>query len=139
MFSAMQKSKYFGIPYSYTKETYNHFLLTTIQNVTLDGNNFNITNLDNDGNPIVISFWATWCKPCIVEMPGLTRAQEILKDYNYIFLLVSDERISKIAKFKNDKKYNFNYLKSVGSNEILGIYSLPTVYIFNEKVLGHLE
>ena len=66
-------------------------------------------------------------------MPGLTRAQEILKDYNYIFLLVSDERISKISKFKNDKKYNFNYLKSVGSNEILGIYSLPTVYIFNEK------
>ena len=82
---------------------------------------------------IIISHWATWCKPCIIEMPGLTRAQEILKDYNYIFLLVSDERISKISKFKNDKKYNFNYLKSVGSNEILGIYSLPTVYIFNEK------
>jgi thiol-disulfide isomerase/thioredoxin len=30
---------------------------------TLDGSNFNITNLENDGNPIVISFWATWCKP----------------------------------------------------------------------------
>ena len=45
------------------------------------------------GKKIIISHWATWCKPCIVEMPGLTRAQEILKDYNYIFLLVSDERI----------------------------------------------
>ena len=85
------------------------------------------------GKKIIISYWATWCRPCVVEMPGLTKAQEILKNYNYTFLLVSDEKISKISKFKNDKKYNFNFLKSVGSNETLGIYSLPTVYIFNEK------
>ena len=85
------------------------------------------------GKKIIINYWATWCKPCIMEMPGLTRAQEILKNHNYTFLLVSDERISKISKFKNDKKYNFNFLKSVGSNETLGIYSLPTAYIFNEK------
>ena len=85
------------------------------------------------GKKIIINYWATWCKPCITEMPGIIRAQEILKNYNYTFLLISDEKISKISKFKNDKKYNFNFLKSVGSNETLGIYSLPTVYIFNEK------
>ena len=85
------------------------------------------------GKKIIVNYWATWCKPCIIEMPGLIRAQEILKNHNYIFLLVSDEKISKISKFKNDKKYNFNFLKSVGSNERLGIYSLPTAYIFNEK------
>ena len=85
------------------------------------------------GKKIIINYWATWCKPCITEMPGITRAQEILKNYNYTFLLVSDERISKISKFKNDKKYNFNFLKSIGSNETLGIYSLPTAYVFNEK------
>ncbi|MGY8946057.1 MAG: TlpA family protein disulfide reductase [Flavobacteriales bacterium] len=85
------------------------------------------------GKKIIINYWATWCKPCIKEMPGLIRVQEILKHYNYTFLLVSDEKISKISKFKNDKKYNFNFLKSVGSNESLGIYSLPTAYIFNEK------
>jgi len=85
------------------------------------------------GKKIIVNYWATWCKPCIIEMPGLIRAQEILKNHNYTFLLVSDEKISKISKFKNDKKYNFNFLKSVGSNERLGIYSLPTAYIFNEK------
>ena len=85
------------------------------------------------GKKIIINHWATWCGPCIKEMPGIRRAQQILKNYNYIFLLVSDEKVSKISTFKNDKKYDLNFLKSVGSNETLGIYSLPTSYIFNEN------
>ena len=85
------------------------------------------------GKRIIINHWATWCGPCIKEMPGIKRAQEILKNHNYTFLLVSDENVSKISKFKNDKKYDFNFLKSVGSNETLGIYSLQTSYIFDEK------
>jgi cytochrome c biogenesis protein CcmG/thiol:disulfide interchange protein DsbE len=35
---------------------------------TLQGDAFNISELDNDGKPIVISFWATWCKPCKKEI-----------------------------------------------------------------------
>ena len=34
------------------------------------------------------------------------RAEEILEDYGYTFLLVSDETISKISKFKNDRNFN---------------------------------
>ena len=85
------------------------------------------------GKKIIINYWATWCGPCIKEMPGLKRAEEILKNHNYTFLLVSDETISKISKFKNYKNFDFNFLKSVESNEILGIYSLPTSYIFDEN------
>ena len=48
---------------------------------------------------IVISYWATWCAPCIKEMPSIKRAEEILEDYGYTFLLVSDETISKISNF----------------------------------------
>ena len=29
----------------------------------------------------VISYWATWCRPCIEEMPSLKRAEEILEDF----------------------------------------------------------
>ena len=46
------KSKYFGIPYSYTKETYNQFLLTTIQNVTLDGINLGYLAISENANEI---------------------------------------------------------------------------------------
>ena len=85
------------------------------------------------GKKIVINYWATWCGPCIIEMPSIKRAEEILEDYDYTFLLVSDETISKISKFKNDRNFEFNFLKSIKSYESLGIYSMPTSYIFDEN------
>ena len=85
------------------------------------------------GKKIVINYWATWCGPCIKEMPTIKRAEEILEDYGYIFLLVSDETISRISKFKNDRNFDFNFLKSIESYETLGIYSMPTSYIFDEN------
>ncbi len=85
------------------------------------------------GKRIVINYWATWCGPCIKEMPTIKRAEEILEDYGYIFLLVSDETVSKISKFKNDRNFDFNFLKSIESYETLGIYSMPTSYIFDEN------
>ena len=85
------------------------------------------------GKKIIINYWATWCGPCIKEMPSIKRAEEILEDFGYTFLLVSDETISKISKFKNDRNFDFNFLKSIKSYESLGIYSMPTSYIFDEN------
>ena len=99
--------------------------------VDLNQNKVNLTSFE--GKKIVLNYWATWCGPCIKEMPELKRAEEILQNYNYTFLLISDETISKITEFKNEKKIDFNFLKSVNSNEINGIYSLPTTYIFDEN------
>lgn len=97
----------------------------------LSGNNLDLS-VYKEGK-IVINYWATWCRPCIKEMPSLKRAEEILEDYGYTFLLVSDETISKISKFKNDRNFDFNFLKSIKSFETLGIYSMPTSYIFDEN------
>ena len=93
-------------------------------------------NLDlsvfNEGK-IVISYWATWCAPCIKEMPSIKRAEKILEDYGYTFLLVSDESISKISYFKNEMNFDFNFLKSNKSFETIGVYAMPTSYVFNEN------
>ena len=42
--------------------------LPNIDVKTLQGKTINIQDLENDGNPMVISFWATWCKPCKKEL-----------------------------------------------------------------------
>ena len=91
--------------------------------VDLDNNEVDLSSFR--GRKILINYWATWCGPCIQEMPSLLKAQELLKDENYIFLLVSDESIQKISRFKNRKNFNFIYLKSTVSLWSMGIYSLP--------------
>ena len=104
-----------------------------VKTLLVDLNNNKVDLTVYKGKKIVVNYWATWCRPCIKEMPGLKRAEEILESYNYIFLLVSDETTSKISTFKKDKNFDFNFLKSFESNETLGIYSLPTSYIFDEN------
>ncbi|PHQ56945.1 MAG: thiol:disulfide interchange protein [Lutibacter sp.] len=88
---------------------------------------------DFKGKKLLVNYWATWCGPCKKEMPALLHAQELLKDSNYVFLLISDESVDKISEFKAKTNYDFNFLKLKGSIEMLGIYSLPTTYIYNDK------
>ena len=117
------------------KERKNFSDLESIQLKTLfvDLNNNQVDLIQYKGKRIVLNYWATWCGPCIKEMPSLKRAEKILQDHNYIFLLVSDEKIKKISEFKNNKSFDFNFLKSSKSIETYGVYSLPTSYIFNEN------
>ena len=84
------------------------------------------------GKKVLINYWATWCGPCIQEMPSLLKAQEALKAENYVFLLVSDEAIKRISRFNDRKNYNFTYLKSTTSLASMRIFTLPTTVIFNE-------
>ena len=100
--------------------------------IDLYENDIDLSSAFKEGK-IVISYWATWCGPCIKEMPSIKRAEKILKDYGYTFLLVSDETISKISKFKNEKNFDFNFLRSSKPFETLGVYSMPTSYIFDEN------
>lgn len=37
----------------------------------INGNTVQTGEISNDGNPIIISFWATWCKPCIRELKAI--------------------------------------------------------------------
>ena len=82
---------------------------------------------------IILNYWATWCGPCIKEMPDLMIAETKLKDNDVSLFLVSDEDVSVISKFVDNNPYTLNFLKSNVSNEMLGVYSLPTTILFDNK------
>ena len=43
---------------------------------TADGKTINTADLTNDGKPIIISFWALWCKPCIKELTTISEVYD---------------------------------------------------------------
>jgi len=51
------------------------------------------------GKIIVVNFWATWCPPCLEEMPELSRLQEQYRDRNVIVLGISTDELDKIREF----------------------------------------
>ena len=104
--------------------------INTIQLKDLSGK---IISLDiYSGKTIFINFWATWCKPCLQEMPSIEKARELLKGKNIEFLFASDETTEQITAFKTDHDYSFNYV-TCENMDALNIAGLPTTFIFNPK------
>ena len=58
------------------------------------------------GKVYVVGFWATWCPPCRINMPHLSKLQEQYTDYDVTFIGVSDEDLQTVVSFlfKEDKK-----------------------------------
>ena len=48
-----------------------HAQLPNVRLQDIDGNMVQTGSISNDGNPIIISFWATWCKPCLRELKAI--------------------------------------------------------------------
>ena len=85
----------------------NNLELNQKKSIYLDLENNEVNLSSFKGKKILINYWATWCGPCIQEMPSLLRAQEQLKS-EYVFLLVSEESTQRISRFISRKKFNFN-------------------------------
>lgn len=98
----------------------------------------NIDNpTDNQGIQVII-VWATWCPPCIRELPILEEVyQNYYDDTNVRMYMISDENMQKQADFL--KKRNLNlpiYGLMKGNMHDLGVYSIPCLFIYkNRKVI----
>lgn len=106
---------------------------TTIEKVKLadlKSNSFSLKQYA--GKTIFLNFWATWCQPCIAEMPTIEKMQNILNKEEIVFLIASSEAIEEIDAFRKAHDFSFNYCQIQNSEE-LGLQVLPTTYIFNPE------
>lgn len=78
---------------------------------------------------VVLNFWATWCKPCIAEMPSLLEMKEAMDPKKFALVLATDDNIEKITQFKSKYGHDFQYVTLEKGFEPFGVYSLPTTII----------
>jgi thiol-disulfide isomerase/thioredoxin len=94
----------------------------------LEGKEVDLTELA--GKTIFVNFWATWCKPCIQEMPSIISLREQLAGQNIEFYFASDEEADKVKKFMKSRRMSSGFVQ-VKNLESLGIQALPTTFIFD--------
>jgi peroxiredoxin len=108
---------------------------------TLDGRVVNSSDLR--GHITVLAFWATWCAPCIAEMP---KVHEAMSRYGHnpevIFWAVDagwgGDTVDKARAFSREKGWDFPVaFDTTGAARALGVYGPPTFLILDER--GHVR
>jgi thiol-disulfide isomerase/thioredoxin len=72
---------------------------------TLDGKTFTLA--EHKGNWVILNFWATWCSPCIKELPELSRFVEKHKNVRAIGLAYEDTDVAEIKAFLEKHPVSF--------------------------------
>ena len=103
----------------------------------LDGSAIDLSQYEDKA--IFVNFWATWCAPCIQEMPSLERMQAAFTDEPIVFFYASNEPANKIKKFAGKKPWDFNYVQLDMELSDLSIYALPTTIIFKNGEIAWTE
>ncbi len=104
--------------------------------------NWNLKNADNEtinleqskGKVIFVNLWATWCPPCVGEMPEIESLYQKYRDNENIeFYLISNESIDKIEKFRTKKSYTFPVYQSLQNTpSAFHSQSIPTTFVISK-------
>lgn len=104
---------------------------------TLDGRTFNTGELSNDGKPMIVSFWALWCKPCINE---LTTIADVYDDWveetgvKLVAVSIDDSRsTSKVGPTVNGKGWEYEVLLDANGDfkRAMNVNMIPHTFLVN--------
>lgn len=68
---------------------------------------------------VVLNLWASWCKPCLVEMPELSQVQKQFRSENTAFVGITMEERSKAEPVFASQSVDFTYTKLYGQQEFV--------------------
>jgi peroxiredoxin len=91
---------------------------------------------DFRGRTVILNFWATWCPPCVEEMPSLVQLQKRFKDKNVTVLGVSiDADGDAYHRFLKDHNVEFLTVRDpdAKSSNLYGTFKFPETYIIDRN------
>jgi len=112
-----------------------------------EGNQVSLSALR--GKVVLVNFWATWCPPCIEEMPSMERLNEVMASDDFVMLAINTEKEGRtvVPAFLKKTTYTFPILyddKGVVQNRY-GVFKFPESFIVRkdgtvaEKIIGPLD
>jgi len=99
--------------------------------VDREGNKVELS--DFSGKVILLNYWATWCPPCIAEMPSL---QSLYNDYQdkIVFVFLTSDDKSKVDAFMNKRNFTLPvYFQESKAPAKLFTSSLPTTFLIDQN------
>jgi len=93
----------------------------------MDGNSVKLSDFTANGKPIVLNFWASWCPPCVSEMPEFEKVyKEVGDEIQFVMLNLETEETG--TKHVNDQGYTFPVYFDINSEgrSAYGIKAIPT-------------
>lgn len=107
----------------------------------LDGSTFDLTqHVADDGRPVVLNLWASWCNPCRSEMPEIDAAATKHPEVAFVGVAVQDDA-DKAAAFAEELAIGYTIAIDDGSvNDAYPVLGLPaTFFIDGNGVLAKTE
>jgi cytochrome c biogenesis protein CcmG, thiol:disulfide interchange protein DsbE len=90
---------------------------------------------DFRGKVVLLNFWATWCAPCVEEMPSLVQLQQHMKDRVTVVAVSVDVDNDAYHNFLKDHKIDLLTVRDPDqkSNDLYGTFKFPETYIIDRN------
>ena len=115
-----------------------------VTTIDFESNMLQFTDLDNNiftiqdfkGKNLFINYWATWCNPCLAEMPYMAELYEKYNnEENIVFLFLSREKLKTIKNYipKDESLQKLPIYKIITDDEFFATSGIPTTFIINSS------
>jgi thiol-disulfide isomerase/thioredoxin len=101
------------------------------------------SGIENDlsllaGKPLIVHFYASWCGPCMREMPSLANEYMALQTMGYEIICLTDDNLDAVTRIKNSLPQVLPIYRLKGSLQDAGIYNIPQTFVFKKDgTLAH--
>ncbi len=119
--------------------------LTTVKSV-IPGSDFELQNMDEEkiklsdyhGEVVLLNFWATWCPPCVREMPSMERLQQQVGKDGFKVIAVNqmeepDDVFAFTGQIELDPTFEILFDTASKVSQAYAVRGLPTTYLIDKK------